>query len=123
MTSSPQSEDTPRSLAFTVMEGMFEGFATGNDDIVDQLCAPDMIEHQFGLAGTGTEATQHVKAAMRQVHAATPDITFTYITNVTSSNPQVVRVEWAFSKEWSAVALREENGLFGLDFFYKRRFK
>ena len=44
------------SLALTVMEGMFEGFATGNDDIVDQLCAPDMIEHQFGMAGTGTEA-------------------------------------------------------------------
>ena len=24
---------------------------------------------------------------------------------------------------WSVVALREENGLFGMDFFYKRRFK
>jgi translocation and assembly module TamB len=35
----------------------------------------------------------------------------------------VIRVEWAFSKEWSAVALRDENGLFGLDFYYKRRFK
>jgi hypothetical protein len=32
-------------------------------------------------------------------------------------------VEWALSSRWSAVALREENGLFGLDFFYKRRFK
>ena len=53
----------------------------------------------------------------------TPSLTFTYITNVTTSNPQVIRVEWAFSREWSAVALREENGLFGLDFFYKRRFK
>jgi translocation and assembly module TamB len=42
---------------------------------------------------------------------------------VTQSNPQVVQVEWAFSSQWSAVALREENGLFGLDFFYKRRFK
>jgi translocation and assembly module TamB len=34
----------------------------------------------------------------------------------------VVRIEWAFSKEWSVVALREENGVFGLDFFYKKRF-
>jgi len=32
-------------------------------------------------------------------------------------------VEWSLSKQWSVVALREENGLFGLDFFYKRRFK
>jgi translocation and assembly module TamB len=52
----------------------------------------------------------------------TPDITFTYITNVTSSNPQVVRVEWSFSKQWSVVALRDENGTFGLDFFFKKRF-
>jgi translocation and assembly module TamB len=53
----------------------------------------------------------------------TREITFTYITDVTSSNPQVVRVDWSFSKQWSVVALREENGLFGLDFFFKRQFK
>ena len=29
----------------------------------------------------------------------------------------------ANARQWSAVALREENGLFGVDFFYKRRFK
>ena len=52
----------------------------------------------------------------------TPAITFTYITNVTTSNPQVVRVEWALSKQWSVVALREENGVFGLDFYLKKRF-
>ncbi len=52
----------------------------------------------------------------------TPDITFTYIVNVTSSNPQVVRLEWSLSRQWSVVALREENGVFGLDFFFKRRF-
>jgi len=53
----------------------------------------------------------------------TPDITFTYITNVTTSNPQVVRVEWSLGRNWSAVALREENGMFGLDFYFKKRFK
>ncbi|HUB34083.1 MAG TPA: translocation/assembly module TamB domain-containing protein [Bryobacteraceae bacterium] len=52
----------------------------------------------------------------------TPDIIFTYIVNVTSSNPQVVRLEWSLSKQWSVVALREENGVFGLDFFFKKRF-
>ncbi len=52
----------------------------------------------------------------------TPDITFTYIVNVTSSNPQVVRLEWSLSRQWSVVALREENGVFGLDFFFKKRF-
>ncbi len=52
----------------------------------------------------------------------TPNITFTYITNVTNSNPLVIQVEWAISRKWSVVAVRDENGLFGMDFLYKRRF-
>jgi translocation and assembly module TamB len=51
-----------------------------------------------------------------------PDVTFTYITNVTRSNPQVVRIEWALNRRWSVVALRDETGIFGVDFYYKRRF-
>jgi len=70
---------------------------------------------------SGVENNPQARLTLEQ--QVTPSITFTYITNVTTSNPQVIRVEWAFSKQWSAVALREENGLFGLDFFYKRRFK
>ncbi|MGA2268036.1 MAG: translocation/assembly module TamB domain-containing protein [Bryobacteraceae bacterium] len=69
----------------------------------------------------GVENNPQARLTLEQ--QVTPDITFTYITNVTSSNPQVVRMEWSLSKQWSVVALREENGLFGLDFFYKRRFK
>jgi predicted ester cyclase len=92
MTSSVQTEVASRSPALAVMEQMFEGFATGNDDVVDQLCAPNLIEHQFGLAGTGTEATKHVKEAMRQVHAATPDITFTIEDAVESGDTIWVRV-------------------------------
>ena len=69
----------------------------------------------------GLETNPQARLTLEQ--QVTPDLTFTYITNVTTSNPQVVRVEWSFSRQWSVVALREENGLFGLDFFYKRRFK
>ena len=69
----------------------------------------------------GLETNPQARLTLEQ--QVTPDLTFTYITNVTTSNPQVVRVEWSLSKQWSVVALREENGLFGLDFFYKRRFR
>lgn len=68
----------------------------------------------------GVENTPQARLTLEQ--QITPEITFTYITNVSTSNYQVVRVEWAFSKQWSAVALREENGIFGIDFFFKRRF-
>jgi len=67
-----------RSDAFTVMRRMFdEGFATGDPAVVDELCSSDLVEHQFGLAGTGAGALQHVKDAIRDVHTAFPDISFT----------------------------------------------
>ena len=68
----------------------------------------------------GVENNPQARLTLEQ--QVTPDITFTYITNLTSSNQQVIRVEWALSKQWSVVALREENGVFGLDFFYRKQF-
>ena len=56
---------------------LHEGFATGNDAIVDEVCASDLIEHQFGLAGRGDQAREQVKAAIRQVHELMPDIEYT----------------------------------------------
>lgn len=69
---------TGRSDAYVVLRRMFdEGFATGDDAVVDELCSPDLVEHQFGTAGVGAEAIAHVKAAIRDVHGAVPDIAFT----------------------------------------------
>jgi len=70
---------------------------------------------------TGVENNPQARVTLQQ--QVTPEITFTYITNVTTSNPQVVRVEWSLSRTWSAVAVRDENGIFGIDFFFKKRFK
>jgi translocation and assembly module TamB len=70
---------------------------------------------------SGVENNPQARLTLEQ--QVTPSVTFTYITNVTTSNPQVVRVEWAVNRTWSVVALREENGLLGLDFFYKKRIR
>jgi translocation and assembly module TamB len=70
---------------------------------------------------TGVENNPQARLTVEQ--QVTPEITFTYITDVTSTNPVVIQVEWAFSHKWSAVLLREENGLVGLNFVYKRSFK
>jgi translocation and assembly module TamB len=68
----------------------------------------------------GIDANPQARLTLEQ--QVTPNVTFTYITNVTTSNPQIIQVEWAISKKWSAVALREENGMTGLDIFFKKRF-
>jgi translocation and assembly module TamB len=86
------------------------------------------LQRFFGVSRLRIDPTQpgiettNPQARVTVEQQITPNITFTYVTVVTSSNPQVVRMEWAFARQWSAVLLREENGVFGLDFFYKRRF-
>jgi translocation and assembly module TamB len=35
----------------------------------------------------------------------------------------VFRLEWALNRQFSVVALRDDNGEFGVDFLYKKRFK
>ena len=72
------TQTTERSEAYEVLRRMFdEGFSTGNGEVVDELCSPDLVEHQFGLAGaSASEALQHVKDAIADVHRVVPDIAF-----------------------------------------------
>jgi translocation and assembly module TamB len=50
-------------------------------------------------------------------------ITITYVTNLSRTAEQIFRFEWVLSREYSLVAIRDENGLFGVDVQYNRRFK
>ncbi len=51
------------------------------------------------------------------------NLTLTYITDLSQAQAQTIRVEWDFTGNWSAVIGREENGLFGIDFFYRTQLK
>jgi len=50
-------------------------------------------------------------------------VTITYVTNLSRTAEQIFRFEWALNREYSLVAVRDENGLFGVDIQYKKRFK
>jgi translocation and assembly module TamB len=69
---------------------------------------------------TGTSNTPQATMTLQQ--QISREVTFTYIQDVTQSNPQIIRVEWAINPQWSAIAQRDLNGSFDLDFFYKKRF-
>lgn len=72
------SPSTATATPAEVVERMLhEGFEAGNGDIVDELCAPDMIEHQFGLSGVGPTAIEKLRRGIRDVHAAFSDLRFT----------------------------------------------
>ncbi|MBV8844703.1 MAG: translocation/assembly module TamB [Bryobacterales bacterium] len=70
---------------------------------------------------TGVDYLPQARLTLEQ--QVSKDITFTYITNLNRTQEQIVRLEWNFDKNWSAVAVRDANGLFGIDFQYKRRFR
>ncbi len=69
----------------------------------------------------GVEYSPQARITVEQ--QVTPSITFTYISVLNTSNPQVVSMQWDVSKQWSMSAVREQNGVFGLDFFVKRQFR
>ncbi len=69
---------------------------------------------------TGASNTPQATLTLQQ--QITKDLTFTYISDVTQSNPQILRIEWAIDPRWSAIAQRDLQGQFDLDFFYKKRF-
>ena len=90
--SADQHTPTPPP-ALEVMQRIFaEGFATGATDVVDEVCSPELVEHQFGLAGTGQQAIEHVKAAIRDVHAMAPDMAFTIEDSIENGDTIWVRV-------------------------------
>jgi predicted ester cyclase len=92
MITDPRTENSA-SDALGVLRRIFdEGFATGDGAVVDEVCSPDVVEHQFGLAGSGADAIAHVKAAIADVHRAVPDMVFTIEDSVTSGDTVWVRV-------------------------------
>ena len=70
---------------------------------------------------TGVENLPEARLTLEQ--QVSRDITLTYITNLNRTTEQVVQVQWDLSQQWSAVAVRNSNGLFGVDILYRCRFK
>lgn len=103
----------------------------GASTLVSQaLAAPlsSRLQRFFGVsklkidpAFTGVENRAQARITLEQ--QVTRDITFTYITDVTRSNPQIIRIDWALNRQWSVLGLREENGLFSIEFLYRKSFK
>lgn len=91
-TAQPDTVDDTRTEAVRLVHRILvEGFMTGDGSVVDEVCSPDLVEHQFGLAGGGAEALAHLKAAMADVHRAVPDMTFTIEDSVESGDRLWVR--------------------------------
>jgi translocation and assembly module TamB len=77
-----------------------------------------------GLAEIGsTGSSQNAAARVTVEQQVTRDLTITYVSNVGSTQQQVIQVEYNLSRNVSIVALRDYNGTFGIDFKIKKHFK
>jgi hypothetical protein len=45
------------------------------------------------------------------------------VTDLNDANATEVRVEWSLNPQWSAIADRDENGLFSVNLQYKKEFR
>jgi hypothetical protein len=51
------------------------------------------------------------------------NLTVTYITNVATVREQIIRGEWAISPRYSLAAIRDQNGLVGVNLQMTLRFR
>jgi translocation and assembly module TamB len=90
--------------------------------------ATNQVQRFFGASRvkidptlTGVDNIPQARLTLEQ--QVSKDITLTYITNLNRTQEQIVRVQWDLSRDWSAIAVRDPNGLFGVDFQFRKRFK
>ncbi len=76
-----------------------------------------------GLTGVGTTGSgQNAAARVTVQQQVTRNVTVTYVSNVGSTQQQVIQVEYNVNRNISIVALRDYNGTFGIDIKIKKRF-
>lgn len=78
---------------------------------------------QFKIDPSFTTGSQIPTARLTLQQQITSNLTFTYTTALDDPNGQIVKIEWAFNPQYSAVATRDQNGIVSLNFFYKRQFR
>jgi translocation and assembly module TamB len=103
----------------------------GETAIVSQAIASPVssrLQRVFGVTQLSIDPTFASGSALPQASLSlqqrvASNVTFTYTQDYSQSNSELVRVEWTISPRYSAVATRDINGIFGVDFFYKRQFR
>ncbi|MBI3281136.1 MAG: translocation/assembly module TamB domain-containing protein, partial [Acidobacteria bacterium] len=104
---------------------------TGTSTLLGQAISQPLssrLQRFFGVSRvkidpnlTNLDAVPQARLTLEQ--QISKDLTLTYITNLTQTNQQIVRLEWDLNRTWSLIAVREENGVFGIDFQYKKRLR
>jgi translocation and assembly module TamB len=88
---------------------------------VEKLFGVSRFRVDPGLTGVGT--TQNTTARITVQQRVSRDLTITYVTDVTSTQRQVIQFEYNVSRKLTIRALRDENDTYGVDFILHKYFK
>jgi len=86
---------------------------------LDRIFGAGRVRVDPQLAGFGQPANASV-ALEQQI---TNNFTILYVTDVTSSRRQIIQGEWTITPRYSLGVIRDENGLVGINFQLKLRFR
>ena len=75
------------------------------------------VDPQISGIGRSTSASVAVEQQLSD------DLSILYVTDVTSSQQQLIQAEWTISPKLSVVGIRDENGLIGVNFQITLRFR
>jgi translocation and assembly module TamB len=120
------SSTSPGEIDTSSTTGLQAGGGLLGDAISAQLSSS--IQRFFGASRvkidptvTGTDNLPQARLTLEQ--QISKEITITYVTNLNRTQEQMVQFEYDFSARWSFIAVRQDNGLFGIDFVFRKRFK
>jgi translocation and assembly module TamB len=107
------------------------GFYAGTDTLLGQALSAGVggrLQRFFGVSRVkidpqlvGLDTTPQARLTIEQQISRA--ITLTYVTNLTGTLQQLVRLQWDLQKNWSVIGVRDENGVIGADVLYRKRFK
>jgi translocation and assembly module TamB len=103
---------------------------SGANTVLGQAISPvsNRLSKLFGITNIKIDPlvqgiTNTPQARLTLEQQISRDITVTYVTNLSQTSEQIFRMEWSLNRQFSVIALRDDNGEFGIDFQYKKRFK
>jgi translocation and assembly module TamB len=103
----------------------------GESAILSQAVAnpvANRLQRVFGVtelkidpAITGSSPLPTAQLTLQQ--QVSTNLTFTYVSALDNPNSTLIRTEWALNPQWSAMAVRDQNGIFSINLLYKKQFR
>ena len=111
-----EGANTPSSLGANSV--LAQGLASQVSSRVEKLAGLSSLQID-PLIGNNQ---RNPSARLAIQHRVTKDFIFTYATDVTSTQREVIQAEYQISPRWSVTAVRDENGSFAVDFRLRKSF-